>query len=88
MEKKLYRSRTDKKLAGVFGGLGAYLNVDPTILRVIFVLLAIFSAGFPGLILYIALALLLPEEPEAPNYQPYQPQYPPQDAPPPQEPAE
>ena len=62
MEKKLYRSRTDKMLAGVCGGIGAYLNIDPTVIRVIYVTLSVFSAAFPGLLLYIILAILMPQE--------------------------
>ncbi len=59
--KRLYRSRTDRQLAGVCGGLAQYFGIDPTIVRVLFVLLAL--AGGPGLILYIILALIVPEEP-------------------------
>lgn len=40
---RLYRSSTDKVLAGVCGGLGDYFNIDPTIIRVIYVLLTVFS---------------------------------------------
>ena len=83
MPKKLYRSRTNKSLSGVCGGLGEYLNVDPTLVRVLWVLLALFSAGFPGLIVYIIMACVIPEAPEQPEawQQPYQQPY----APPPQQ---
>lgn len=64
--KRLYRSRTDKQIAGVCGGLGQYFKVDPTIVRLIFILLAI--TGGPGLILYIVLALIIPEEPFEDSY--------------------
>ena len=59
MEKRLYRSRKDRMLFGVCGGLGKYLGVDPTIVRVIFVLLA-----FPGIgiLAYIILAIIAPLE--------------------------
>jgi phage shock protein PspC (stress-responsive transcriptional regulator) len=57
--KRLYRSRTDRKLAGVCGGLGEYFNVDPTLVRVLFVLATL--AGGPGLLLYIVLWLVMPE---------------------------
>ena len=83
MEKKLYRSRTSRTFAGVCGGLGQYLNMDPTLVRVLWVLLSLFAAGFPGLILYIVLACVIPEEPEGyqgyaqPPYPPYQQPYPP-----------
>lgn len=62
MEKKLYRSRTDKKICGVCGGLAKYLNVDVTVVRLIVVLLVLFAGG--GLIAYIICALIMPEEPE------------------------
>ena len=61
MEKKLYRSATDKKLAGVCGGVAKYLNMDPTVIRVIWVFLTLF--GSLGLIAYIICAFLIPEEP-------------------------
>ncbi len=61
MTRRLYRSRTDRMLAGVCGGLGEYFGVDPTIVRLLMVLLAL--AGGPGLILYIILALIIPEAP-------------------------
>ena len=62
MEKKLYRSRTDKKLCGVCGGLAKYFNMDPTIVRVLTVLLTLCVGG--GLLAYIVCALIMPEEPE------------------------
>ena len=59
MEKRLYRSRTDRMLFGVCGGLGKYLGIDPTIVRVVFVLLAF--TGF-GILAYIILAIIAPVE--------------------------
>ncbi len=56
----LRRSRSDRKVAGVAGGLGAYLGVDPVILRILFVVLGVF--GGSGLLLYLAGWLLIPEE--------------------------
>ena len=61
MEKKLYRSKTDKKVAGVCGGLAKYLNMDANIIRLILVLVCLF-AGF-GLLAYLIAALIIPEEP-------------------------
>ncbi|MBK8024100.1 MAG: PspC domain-containing protein [Chloroflexi bacterium] len=57
--KRLLRSRTNRQLAGVCGGLGEYFGVDPTLIRVAFVLMFIF--GGTGLLLYIILALVIPE---------------------------
>lgn len=60
--KKLYRSKTDRMLAGVCGGLGKYLGVDPTIVRLVFVL-SIFLTFSTSLLLYIVFWLIMPEEP-------------------------
>lgn len=62
MEKKIYRSRTNSMIAGVCGGLGEYLNVDPTILRVVAVLL-IFADGI-GLLAYLIGWVIIPRRPE------------------------
>lgn len=59
--KKLYRSTSDRWLAGVCGGLASYFNLDPTLVRVIFVVLALFGLG--GVILYLLLWVLVPTEP-------------------------
>ena len=64
--KKLTRS-ADKKLAGVCGGIAEYFDVDPTLVRVIYTALTIFLAGFPGLLLYLILMLLMPDAPKANN---------------------
>jgi len=58
---KLRRSKSNKVLAGVCGGIGEYLNIDPVIIRIIWVLL-IFAPGTPGLIAYIICALIIPED--------------------------
>lgn len=60
--KQLYRSTTNKKIAGVCGGLGEYFNVDPTLIRVAFVLLAL-PGGLPGVIPYVILWIVVPEAP-------------------------
>jgi phage shock protein C len=60
MSGRLYRSRTDRFLGGVCGGLGKYLAIDPTIIRLIFLLL-LFGNGF-GFLLYIILWVLVPVE--------------------------
>lgn len=61
MDRKLYRSRTQKMLGGVCGGLGEYLNLDPTVVRLVFILLAL--AGGPGLLLYVILWVVMPLTP-------------------------
>lgn len=58
----LRRSRRDRMIAGVVGGLANYFGVDSSLLRVIYVLVSIFSAAFPGVLVYIILWLLVPQE--------------------------
>jgi phage shock protein PspC (stress-responsive transcriptional regulator) len=60
MEKKLYRSRNKKVVAGIAGGLGDYLDVDPVIIRIIIVLTTIFNGV--GLLIYIIMWIVIPEE--------------------------
>ena len=57
--KKLYRS-SNRILAGVCGGLAEYFDVDPTLIRVIYTALSLFTVGFPGVLLYIILMILMP----------------------------
>jgi len=59
---RLYRSRSERWLAGVCGGIGDYFNTDPTVIRVIFVLAALIMGG--GLLIYLILWLIIPLEPE------------------------
>lgn len=59
--KRLYKSTTNKVVCGVCGGIGEYFNVDPTIIRLLLVLL-IFGAG-SGLLAYIVAAIIMPEQP-------------------------
>ncbi len=59
--KKLMRSRKDKMIAGVCGGIAEYFNQDPTLVRIIYVLVSIFSIAFPGILVYIILWLVIPE---------------------------
>lgn len=66
-EKKLYKS-TDRKLDGVCAGIAEYFEIDPTIVRVAYALVSIFTAGFGGTIVYIILALIMPRRP-FPDYQ-------------------
>jgi phage shock protein C len=60
--KKLYRSQTDKKIAGVCGGLAEYFNIDATIIRIIFIILLL-PGGFPGLLPYVILWIFVPLKP-------------------------
>lgn len=59
--KRLTRSRTNRKIAGVCGGLAEYFDVDPTVIRVVFVLLLL-PGGLPGLLPYLALWIVIPAD--------------------------
>ncbi len=59
--KRLYRSRNDRMIAGVCGGLGQFLGMDPTIIRLIFVVAVL--VGFAGVLAYLILAVVIPLEP-------------------------
>ena len=61
MRKPLRRSRTNRMIAGVVGGLAEYWSIDATLARVIFVIVSIISAAFPGLLVYALLWLVIPE---------------------------
>jgi phage shock protein C len=58
----LSRSRDDRVLAGVMGGIARRFGWNPTLVRVLFVLVSILSAAFPGIVVYLILWLLMPEE--------------------------
>lgn len=58
-KKKLTKSATNKKLAGVCGGLGEYFGVDPTLIRIGFVIATVMGGGFPAIPLYIVLAIIM-----------------------------
>ncbi|MFC2054119.1 PspC domain-containing protein [Chloroflexota bacterium] len=58
---KLYRSRDDRMIGGVCGGLGEFFDIDPTLIRLLFVLLTIF--GGSGVLVYLVMLLIVPEEP-------------------------
>ena len=60
MKKRLYKSRTDKKVCGVCGGIANYFDVDPTVIRLIWVIFTL--AGGSGLIAYIIAAIIMPDE--------------------------
>lgn len=60
MDRRLYRSDSNKMIAGVCGGIGEYFNIDPTLIRLAWVILSIPVAFFGGLIAYIIAAIIIP----------------------------
>ncbi len=63
MNRPLRRSTDDALIGGVCGGIANWLGWDPTTVRVLYVLASIFSAAFPGILVYIILWVVMPEEP-------------------------
>lgn len=60
--KKLLLSK-DKKIGGVCGGIADFFDIDPTLIRVVYVFLSFFSAAFPGVLLYVLLWAIIPNQP-------------------------
>lgn len=61
LNRKLYRSDRDKMICGVCGGIGEYLNVDPTLIRLLWVIFCFMGMGFPA---YILAAIIIPLNPQ------------------------
>lgn len=63
MAGRLMRSREDRVIAGVCGGIAHWLGWDPTLVRILYVVVSVLSVGFPGTIAYIILWLVMPKAP-------------------------
>ena len=61
--RRLYRSRTDRRVSGVLGGIADYLGLDPTLVRAVYIVLAIVTGFGPAIALYIVAAIIIHEEP-------------------------
>ena len=61
--RRLYRSRDERVIAGVLGGVAEMMGADPSIVRIVYAILALFTAVFPAVILYVIAAIVIPEEP-------------------------
>ncbi len=64
--KRLYKSRDNRVLAGILGGLGEYFNVDPVLLRLGYIFMVAFTAFVPGIIAYVVAVFVVPEKPAVP----------------------
>lgn len=60
--KTLHRSRRQRMIAGICGGLGEYFEVDPTLVRAIYVIGSVLSVAFPGILVYLLLWLIIPQD--------------------------
>lgn len=63
IQKKLYRSRRQRVLAGVLGGLGEYFSIDPSLLRLAYLVFAVATGIVPAILAYIVAALIIPQKP-------------------------
>lgn len=61
MKKNLTRSRKNRMIAGVCGGLAEYFNMDPTVVRMLYVVVSVMSVAFPGILVYLILWIIMPE---------------------------
>ena len=64
---RLRRSKSNRMIAAVIGGLARYFGFDPTLARVLYVILSVVSVAFPGILVYIILWIIMPEEGEIPR---------------------
>lgn len=62
--KRLYRSESDRMIAGVLGGLAAYLKIEPSLTRIGYVVMTMLTGFIPGIFFYVVMMLIIPEEPE------------------------
>lgn len=65
--KRIYRSRAEAQIAGVCGGIAAYLNVDPVVVRLVAVVVTFFTGVVPGVLAYLAAWIIVPQKP-SPSY--------------------
>ncbi len=63
--KRLYRRRKGRKLLGVLGGLADFFGLDPSLIRIAYLVLTFFTLGIPGFVLYLVLVFIVPVEPKA-----------------------
>jgi phage shock protein PspC (stress-responsive transcriptional regulator) len=62
LKRPLRRSRSQRLIAGICGGIAQWLEWDPTVVRVLYVALSVLSVAFPGIVIYIILWVIVPEE--------------------------
>ena len=62
--RRLYRSESDRMIAGVLGGLAVYLRIEPSLTRIGYVVMTVLTGFVPGVFLYLVMALIIPREPE------------------------
>jgi phage shock protein C len=68
MNKKLYRSEHNRIIAGICGGVGEYFDVDPVVVRLIYLLITVFTGLVPGIVTYLLAMLIVPERSHAERF--------------------
>ena len=63
--KRLYKSRSDRRLFGVLGGVAEYVGLDPSLIRIAYVFITLFTLGLPGILFYFLMAIIIPRAPKA-----------------------
>ncbi len=63
--KRLYKSRSDRRLFGVLGGIAEYFGLDPSLIRIVYVFITFFTLGLPGILFYFLMAIIIPRAPKA-----------------------
>ena len=63
--RRLYRRRRDRRLFGVLGGIAEYFALDPSLVRIGYALITVFTVGLPGILLYVLMAIIIPIEPRS-----------------------
>lgn len=66
--KRLYRSEKNKVFAGICGGLGEYASMDPVLIRLVWLLIVIFTGVVPGLVTYLLAMFIIPKHPSSPQH--------------------
>jgi phage shock protein C len=64
-QKRLYRTTSDRKVAGVLGGFAEYFDVEPSLTRIAYLVLTVLTGFVPGIFAYVAMTLIIPPEPDA-----------------------
>lgn len=64
-KKRLYRSRDDRKIGGVLGGVADYLELDPSLIRIVYVIVTILTGFVPGTFLYLLMLFVVPLQPKS-----------------------
>lgn len=62
--KRFYKSKENKIFAGIIGGVGEYLNIDPVILRIAWIVIVVFTGFMPGIIAYLIAIFVVPDRPK------------------------